>query len=54
VPNLTDQGGFWVQWIGKDLNRHYVADFGCDHERLGPRNEDLVQILCSLPVQLPR
>jgi hypothetical protein len=50
VPNVTDAGGFWVRWTGPGYQRHYTADFGCDHERNRARNEELRDIMRSLPV----
>jgi hypothetical protein len=53
VTQVTDAGGFWVHWIGPQLNDHYWADFGCDRERRRARNRELVAIMESLPVPQP-
>ena len=52
VPEITDAGGFWVHWVGPGYDRHYSADFGCDHERNRTRNDELRSVLQALP--LPR
>lgn len=50
VPDVTDAGGFWVRWVGRNYDHHYSADFGCDHERNRARNDELRDILRSLPI----
>jgi hypothetical protein len=52
VPSVTDAGGFWVHWVGLNYDHHYSADFGCDYERNRARNDELRDILRSLPVRL--
>jgi hypothetical protein len=52
VPFVTDQGAFYVRWIGRTSDQHYLADLGCDSTRLEARNKDLLAIAQSLPVPL--
>ena len=51
VPSVTDAGGFWVHWVGPNYDRHYSVDFGCDYERNRVRNDELRDILQSLPIR---
>ncbi|BDI61944.1 hypothetical protein [Qipengyuania nanhaisediminis] len=50
VPNVTDAGAFYVRWQSADDDVHYLADFGCDHERLADRNGELRDIVEGLPI----
>lgn len=50
MPGVTDAGGFWVRWMAAGYDRHYAADFGCDHERNRARNDELRRILETLPI----
>ena len=50
VPKITDAGAFYVRWQSADEDVHYLADFGCDHERLAVRNGELREILEGLPI----
>jgi len=50
VPYVTDQGSFWVRWVAAGQDRHYSADFGCDHERNRAMNSELRTILRELPI----
>jgi len=54
LPHVTDAGGFWIRWTGQEYDRHYAADFGCDHERNRDRNDHLRGIIGGLPVPLNR
>ena len=54
LPQVIDAGGFWIRWTGPEYDHHYVADFGCDHERNRARNDRLRGIMESLPVPLDR
>jgi hypothetical protein len=53
VPHVTDAGVISIRWIGRDLDRIYIADFGCDYRRNAARNIELRAILESLPVPEP-
>jgi hypothetical protein len=50
VPELTDAGAFYARWLTTDDDVHYLADFGCDHERLADRNSELRKIVEGLPI----
>lgn len=50
VPEVTDAGAFYVRWQSADDDVHYLADFGCDHERLADRNRELREIVEGLPI----
>lgn len=50
VPEVTDAGAFYVRWWSADDDVHYLADFGCDHERLADRNGELRAIVEGLPI----
>lgn len=50
---VSDNGGITVHWLGPALNQFYIAEYGCDPVRNGPRNRDLQAILHSLPVPEP-
>lgn len=52
VPFVTDAGAVYIRWTGKGLDRHFLADLGCDHERQDTRNKELLGIVKSLPVPL--
>jgi hypothetical protein len=54
TPFVTDLGAVYVRWIGPDLDRHYLADLGCDPKRHESRNEELLAIVNSLPVPADR
>ncbi|MFL6858071.1 MAG: hypothetical protein ACJ8EB_09215 [Allosphingosinicella sp.] len=54
VPFVTDAGAVWVHWTGPGLDRHYLADLGCDAKRNAARNKELLDALKSLPVPLGR
>jgi hypothetical protein len=50
VPEVTDAGAFYVRWQSADDDVHYLADFGCDHERSADRNSELLEIVEGLPI----
>ena len=50
VPTVTDAGAFYVRWQSANNDVHYLADFGCDHERLADRNSELFEIVEGLPI----
>lgn len=50
VPNVTDQGFAHIIWVGRNVKKHFLADFGCDHIRYKARNDDLREIVASLPL----
>lgn len=50
VPEVADAGAFYVRWQSADDDVHYLADFGCDHERLADRNGELREIVEGLPI----
>ena len=54
VPQVTDAGAFYVRWQSANDDVHYLADFGCDHERLADRNGELRKIVEGLPIPLVR
>jgi len=53
VPFVTDHGSISVRWMGKSLDRVFIADLGCDYVRNRSRNEQLLAILKTLPVPNP-
>jgi len=48
---VTDQGGVNIHWIGPDLNRWAMIDFGCEAKNHADRNARLRAVLRSLPVR---
>jgi hypothetical protein len=50
LPFTTDQGFFWVRWIGQATDQQYFADLGCDADRNARRNTELRSLVNSLPV----
>lgn len=50
VPQVTDAGAFYVRWQSADEDVYYLAEFGCDHERLAQRNVELREIVEGLPI----
>lgn len=50
APWVTDAGAVWIHWVGPDSDEHYLAEFGCDRERNAARNQQLRDIIFSLPV----
>jgi hypothetical protein len=54
VPKVTDAGAFYARWLTANHDIHYLADFGCDHERLADRNRELLQIVEGLPIPSDR
>lgn len=50
VPEVTDAGAFYVRWLTANHDIHYLADFGCDHERLADRNRELLKVVEGLPI----
>lgn len=50
VPEVTDAGAFYARWLTANHDTHYLADFGCDHERLVDRNRELLGIVEGLPI----
>jgi hypothetical protein len=46
---LTDQGGFYVHWIGPSIDQHYFVDLGCEPTKNAVRNSQLRALLTSLP-----
>lgn len=54
LPFTTDQGAFWVRWIGHTTDQQYFADLGCDADRNARRNTELRSLVNSLPVPRTR
>jgi hypothetical protein len=54
VPFATDSGAFYIRWTGPGVDRHFLADLGCDHVRQASRNKDLLGLVESLPVPKDR
>ncbi len=52
VPYVTDAGAFYARWVTANYDSHYLADFGCDHERLADRNGKLRRIIEGLPIPI--
>lgn len=50
VPKVTDAGAFYSRWLTANHDIHYLADFGCDPERLADRNRELLQVVEGLPI----
>ena len=50
LPFATDSGAVYIRWAGPGVDRHFLADLGCDYERHAARNKDLLAIVQSLPV----
>ncbi|HEU0100296.1 MAG TPA: hypothetical protein VFQ67_16175 [Allosphingosinicella sp.] len=50
LPFATDSGAVYIRWVGPGVDRHFLADLGCDYERNASRNEDLLAVVHSLPV----
>lgn len=50
VPYITDAGAFYARWLTANHDTHYLANFGCDHERLADRNRELLRIVEGLPI----
>lgn len=50
VPSVTDAGAFYARWFTANSDTHYMADFGCDHERHADRNRDILKLVNSLPI----
>ncbi|RIV92859.1 hypothetical protein D2V17_00940 [Aurantiacibacter xanthus] len=50
VPEVTDAGAFYIRWQSANDDVHYLADFGCDYERLADRNGQLREIVKGLPI----
>lgn len=52
VPYVTDAGAFYVRWRTATNDTHYLADFGCDHQRFADRNSTLRRIIEGLPIPI--
>ena len=50
VPFATDNGAIYVRWVGKGFDEHFLADLGCDGDRMRDRNTRLFEIVQSLPI----
>ena len=50
LPFTTDAGALWVHWMVPNLDKHYMAEFGCDAQRNADRKEQMLSIIESLPV----
>jgi hypothetical protein len=48
-PYVTDQGGFYVHWVGRNIDQHYWVDLGCDPVGNATRNTKIRALLNSLP-----
>jgi hypothetical protein len=53
VPVGYDMGGTYIRWVGKGFDEHFLADFGCDPQRMKGRNNRLSAIVQSLPLPKP-
>ena len=50
VQFVTDQGVFWVRWVGRSTDQLYFADLGCDPARNANQNSELIGIMSSFPI----
>jgi hypothetical protein len=50
VHRATDMAAIYLRWVGRGVDRHYLADLGCDPERHTARNGALRAIIASLPL----
>lgn len=50
VPFMTDNGAIYVRWAGNGFAEHFLADLGCDGDRMRDRNARLLEIVRGLPI----
>ncbi|MCB2086408.1 MAG: hypothetical protein H6919_06200 [Sphingomonadaceae bacterium] len=52
VHSATDRGAIYIRWIGAGVDDHYLADLGCDWQRMADRNARLRSIMAGMPIHL--